>query len=147
MAVSGSSLGCFQARVEPGWPTFHYSVEVSAELKLSPDGKLVEAPAKPAMTLAPRAFPTDPAAIEESAEGEPFQLSFKIREVNASLENVRWQDDKSKTIAFAPRYIIEFTFLIGEPKSGVSLEGGGGIGVSGNTQTEEFFPTPNGSTE
>jgi len=124
-----------------------YSVEAIAELKLSPDGKLVEPPAKTDLKLASQVFPTDPTAIEESAEGEPLRLSFKIREVKASLENVRWQDDKSKTIAFAPRDIIEFTFVIGEPKSGVTLEGGGDIGVSGKTQTVELFPTPNGSAE
>lgn len=129
------------------WPTAHFSVGATAELKLSPEGKLVGLPAIPNLTLESESFPKASSVIEDPAEAKPLRLSFKIREVSTSFWKVRWKEERSKRIAFEPRYTIHFDFAINETASGTSVEGGGTVAVSGQTQIMELLPARNGRPE
>jgi hypothetical protein len=122
------------------WPTAHFSVGATAELKLSTEGKLVGVPAIPNLTLESASVTKASSVIEDPAEAKPLRLSFKIREVSTSFEKVRWKEERSKQIAFEPRYRIRFDFAISETASGTSLEGAGDIEVSGQTQIMELLP-------
>ncbi len=50
------------------WPTAHFSAGATAQLKRSPEGKLVEVPAVPELTLDSESFPKTFRLIEDPAE-------------------------------------------------------------------------------
>jgi len=120
------------------WPTAHFSVGATAQLKRSPEGKLVADPAVPELNLDSESFPKASRLIEDPAGAKPMRLSFQIREVSTSFTKVRWTDDQSTRISFEPRYKIAFDFVITETTSGKSLKGGGDIEIPGKSRIMEL---------